>query len=605
MTPSTSIDTTNSTVVESPYSLDIEPTDVVSFVFSSGTASSRQKPQYFDTGRPSECFSLGQAETYVKQIGQGLQSLGLQPDDKVLVFSRNRLFFPVVLWGILAAGCVFTAASPSASVSELEYQLRDSQAKMLLTSPDSASVALDAAARLGLSRDKIYLFCDVDEDLSKYPPAVLQLRPWTDFWHRKEETSSWSWKRITTLEEATSTTAILNYSSGTTGFPKGVEISHYNVISNSAQLLHKRNLDPTTTQGRARVARLQTSGERWLAPLPMYHAFGQMYYCINAARQQAKVFIMARFDLSQYLLYLDIYRITFMTSVPTIMTMLTKHARPDTYNLHAVEMVTSGSAPLSPELARKFEQMYLRRGVQVKQGWGLTETTCSITGFAPDDVDDGRSIGWLNPNCRAKIVPLPDQDRDRDFAASTPSGLTATPNTGEIWVSGPNVMKGYYRKPRETAEVIVVEDGIRWLRTGDVGYIDKRGCLYIVDRLKELIKVKGLQVAPAELELALVSHPDVAEAAVVGAKINGAEYPRAFVVRRAGSVTVTEQELIDLIKQRFAPHKWLTGGVFFIDAIPRTGSGKVMRRHLQPGTGAGSQASLASVSQSPSRQSKL
>ncbi|KAL2809217.1 hypothetical protein BJX63DRAFT_445405 [Aspergillus granulosus] len=554
-------------MIQSPHQIDIPTTDVASFVFSSGTATSRETPQYFDAANPSKNFSLAQAEGYVKRIASGLQTLGLKPNDKVLLYSNNGLFFPVLLWAVIAGRFVFTAASPSASVTELEYQLRDSEAKLVLAGPDQIAVALDAASRVGLQSDQVYLFCD-PEDVNQSTPRAP--RPWTDIWRPAAEAQSWRWRKIETLEEAQETTAIINYSSGTTGLPKGVEISHYNAVANSTQLLYKRTLLSNDPKSRARKERLDTAGDRWLAPLPMYHAYGQTYYCLNAARLGAKVFVMGAFDVQKYLLYMDIYRINFMASVPAIMATLAKQSNAGWYNLRAVEQVTSGSAPLSADLGNIIQKMYLRPETLVKQGWGMTEATCSITGFSPDEEDDGRSIGYLNPNCFARIEPVDD----RDFSGVAPKGAVV----GEIWVSGPNVMKGYYKKPAATLETIKLADGHRWLRTGDIGYADEVGRLHIVDRLKELIKVKGLQVAPAELEQYLLTHEDVADAAVVGAKVDGGEYPRAFVVRKEG--TATESDLFDMIKAHFAPHKWLTGGVYFIDKIPRTGSGKIMRRHL-------------------------
>ncbi|KAL3452152.1 hypothetical protein BJX65DRAFT_303864 [Aspergillus insuetus] len=575
-------------MIKSPLTVPIPTTDVASFVFASGTPESRAAPQYFDAAAPStKCYSLAEAKVFTKQIAKGLRDRAhLEPDDKLLLISSNSLFFPVLLWGVLAGGFVFTAAAPVASVAELEYQLRDSGAKIVLVGEAQIPVALEAAARVGLSRDKVYLFQDPTGEPGT-PYAGSSLRPWTDLWAPAAEVQNWSWREITTLDEAMQTTAIINYSSGTTGLPKGVEISHYNAVANSMQLLAKRDQVADTPKGRARKVRMQMSGDRWLAPLPMYHAYGQAYYCMNAARLGAKVFIMKSFDIQKYLLYMDIYRINFMVSVPAIMATLVKQPNAKNYNLHAVETVTSGSAPLSPDLGRAIEKLYLRPGVSVKQGWGMTETTCSITGFSPDDEDDGRSIGWLNPNCAARIEPL--EDRDFQGASSAPPGTTV----GEIWVAGPNIMKGYFEKPAATAEAIVECDGLRWLKTGDIGYIDERGCLYIVSRLKELIKVKGLQVAPAEIEQYLLTHPDVTDAAVVGAQIKGGEYPRAFVVRREGG-RVTDTELVDMVKERFAPHKWLTGGVCFIESIPRTGSGKVVRRMLAglAGDEAGSRAKL-------------
>ncbi|KAL4986752.1 hypothetical protein BDW68DRAFT_197828 [Aspergillus falconensis] len=554
-------------VLNSPLQIPIPITDAVSFVFTSGTATTRQTPQNFDASNPSKNFSLAQAEVFVKQIAKGLEDLGLQPNDKVLLYSHYALFFPVLLWGVLAGRCVFTAVAGGASASEAEYQLRDSDAKIVLAGPEQVSVALDAASRVGIPRDSVYLFCDTD-DVSMY--LSLPVQPWTRIWRPAEEVRSWSWKRIQTPKEAQETTAIINYSSGC--------ISHYNVVANSAQLLAKRATVSDDHNGRSRKERLDMAGDRWLAPLPMYHAYGQAYYCLNAARPGAKVFIMKSFNVQQYLLYMDIYRINFMASVPAIMATLAKQPNASRYNLSAVETVTSGSAPLSAELGRIIERLYLRPGVTVKQGWGMTETTCSITGFAPDDEDDGRSIGWLNPNCTSRIERI----EGRDFSGVVPDGV----DVGEIWVAGPNVMKGYYKNPIATKATIVEEDGMRWLKTGDIGYFDHRGCIYIVDRLKVYSprptiriygKLTGLQEL-IKLEQYLLTHPGVADAAVVGARINGAEYPRAFIVRKID--TVIESELFDMVKAQFAPHKWLTGGVYFIDQIPRTGSGKIIRRKL-------------------------
>ncbi|KAJ0415096.1 hypothetical protein BJY00DRAFT_294013 [Aspergillus carlsbadensis] len=471
---------TKPNMIKSPLKVPIPTTDVASFVFTSGTPESRSAPQFFDAAAPStKCYSLAEAEVFTKQIAKGLQDrASLHPDDKVLLCSGNCLFFPVLLWGVLAGRFVFTAAAPVASVAELEYQLRDSGAKLLLAGEAQAPVALDAAARVGLSRDRVYLFQDPADEASSTAHLATGLRPWTDLWAPVAEVQNWSWREITTLDEAMQTTAIINYSSGTTGLPKGVEISHYNAVANSMQLLEKRDQVADTPAGHTRKARMQMSGDRWLAPLPMYHAYGQAYYCMNAARLGAKVFIMKFFDIQKYLLYMDIYRINFMVSVPAIMATLAKQPNAKRYNLRAVETVTSGSAPLSPDLGRAIEKLYLRPGVSVKQGWGMTETTCSITGFAPDDEDDGRSIGWLNPNCAARIEPV--EDRDFQGASSAPPGTVV----GEIWVAGPNIMKGYFKNPAATAEAIVEQDGLRWLRTGDIGYIDDRGCLYIVGRLK-------------------------------------------------------------------------------------------------------------------------
>ncbi|SCO52654.1 related to 4-coumarate--CoA ligase [Fusarium fujikuroi] len=538
-------------VHKSPFELEIPNVDLATFIFSSGTRDSRSQPQYFDAENPALNFSLEQAEGWVKQWAKGLQDLGLRINDKVLLYSGNSLYFPIVFWGVVASGCAFTGCSPSSSVEELAYQLADSESRLLVAGPGYLDKALMAADKVGLPRTNVLVFTDL-QDTVLYPS-----RSWTDVWASEEHAKSWKWRTFSSKEEAQSASAAINYSSGTTGLPKGAEISHYNIISNSAQVAFKRNMVAETRSGRERKERLGFSGERWLAPLPMFHAYGQAYYCTTAAVTGCKVFIMPKYDIQKYLLFLDIYRITFLTGVPTLLVSLAKHPGAASFNLKAIETVVSGSAPLNPEIGSLVQRVYLRPDVQVKQGWGLTETTCSATGFAPDDIDDGRSIGWLNPNIMAKIVPVEEYEFE--------DGAKIPYSVGEIWISGPNIMKGYYRRPQETNAAIVTEGNNRWFRTGDIGY--------------ELIKVKGLQVAPAEIEQTLLTHHKIIDAAVVGEKRHDGEYPKAFVVKAPGQA-LTEKEVQEYIQTRMSRHKWLTAGVVFLAEIPKTHSGKVKRRLL-------------------------
>jgi acyl-CoA synthetase (AMP-forming)/AMP-acid ligase II len=210
---------------------------------------------------------------------------------------------------------------------------------------------------------------------------------------------------------------------------------------------------------------------------------GQAYFCLTAPRIGAKVYITSKFSMDGYMLYLDIYRITFMNAVPTIYNKMARLTNPAKYNLKAVENVTNGSAPLEPAIGQQVAAKFLPADTKVKQGWGMTETTCSVTGFAMDDEDDGRSIGWLHPNCSAKICPVPGRKVE-----SVPGAKGAV---GEIWVAGPNIMKGYWKKPRQTEDTFAYEDGERWLKTGDIGYVDQRGCIYIVDRLKVCASIRS------------------------------------------------------------------------------------------------------------------
>ncbi|KAH7072426.1 hypothetical protein FB567DRAFT_584119 [Paraphoma chrysanthemicola] len=551
----------------SRYNVNVPKVDLLTFVFRAKDKTIRSRPQYFDAFRPERHYSLIEGEDFAKRIGSGLQQLGLESDDKVLLFSGNNLFFPALLWGVIAADCVFTAVSPTATRTELENQLRASEAKMLITSLDSVEISLKAASAVGIPQERVFVFCHPDDaaDVSR----STAIKPWTTFWASEADGALFNWKVSTDPEYLESKVVILNFSSGTTGPPKGVEITHANVVANSTQLVHYRTMSADIPEAYARKERLARSGERWLAPLPMYHAYGQIYYCVNAPLLAAKVYIMPRYEIRLLLLLLDVYRITLLTGVPTVLIQLSKQP-PGIFNMASLEYALTGSAPLGSDISKYIEQRYLPRGLVLRQGWGMTETTNSLSGFSPDDPVEGRSIGYLNPNCLGKIVPVEGQS----WADEVPAGI----EVGELWVSGANVMKGYFKNPRATAETIITEDGIRWLRTGDIAYFDDEGRIFIVDRLKELIKVKGLQVSPAEIEAAIVLHEGVADVAVVGAKVGGHECPRAFVVKKDESLD--ERTIHELVESKFAKHKWLSGGVYFIPELPKTPSGKTMKRHL-------------------------
>lgn len=197
---------------------------------------------------------------------------------------------------------------------------------------------------------------------------------------------------------------------------------------------------------------------------------------MNAVRLGVKVFIMQKYNIVDFLQLLDVYRITFMMLVPTIMTSINKQPYPSRYNLKSLEGVICGTAPWDLDTAKDFKKKYLRPDVQIKQVYGMTEITSSLLGFAPDDSNDGRSVGWLHANCMAKIVPLEEQE----FSQTVPHEYTA----GELWAAAPSVMKGYFKRPEETAKTIIYEDGQRWLRTGDIAYFDREGLCYVVGRQK-------------------------------------------------------------------------------------------------------------------------
>jgi len=270
-----------------------------------------------------------------------------------------------------------------------------------------------------------------------------------------------------------------------------------------------------------------------------------------------RVYMMPKFDFVEMLTCLQKYRITDLVLVPPIIVAMAKHPATKNFDLSSVQGAGSGAAPLGREVSEEFERLWPTGQVNVKQGWGMTEVTCAATTFAPDKRSDSFSVGELLANMEAKIV------LDEDGKIEAPQG-----ERGEIWVRGPNVMRGYWNKPAATKETLTA-DG--WLRTGDVAYVDKGNDFFIVDRKKELIKVKGLQVAPAELEAMLLEHPEVQDAAVIGVPHHGDEAPRAYIVPHTPDKAVPE--IAECIKtwlaERVSRHKRLEGGVHFIDAIPK------------------------------------
>lgn len=357
------------------------------------------------------------------------------------------------------------------------------------------------------------------------------------------EGRSFKWEELSP-QGVKDTIVALNYSSGTTGVPKGVMITHKNYVANAEQMELQARLEEGYEEIKART--------RLLCFLPMYHAMAQTIFGINAVKNLTPVYMMPRFDFLQMLEYVQKFRITSLVLVPPVVVAMAKHPATRKFDLSSVEKVGCGAAPLGREVCVELEKLWPPGRVNVKQGWGMTEVTCSAMGWNPNRHSESFSVGELNANCEAKLV---DEDGKE----------VAQGERGEIWVKGPNVMKGYWRKPEATKETIT-PDG--WLKTGDIAWYDKDGYFFIVDRKKELIKVKGNQVAPAELEALLLDHPAVSDVAVIGATVGFDEAPRAYVVLTEGK-QATEQEIQDWTAKQVAPHKRLTGGVRFVDAIPK------------------------------------
>lgn len=546
-------------VVKSRWSIPIPECSLQQWIFGSS-----KKPleggdgkAMVDADRPDTHFlTFEEYRLLGKRIGLGLQQAGLKPGDRVLLFSGNNVYFPSVFLGVVMAGGIFTGANPSFVARELAYQLRDSGASFLVAAKDSLEVAEQAAEEAGLPKERVYIF-DAEQDPRGNKPAPgakgrqRGLKHWTELIQADIETAaSWDWVEPS---DPKGTTCALNYSSGTTGVPKGVQISHYAYVANCEQVVFQAKLDSDY------VAKNKRS--RGLAFLPFYHAYGQTYFIANLPHQRITSYVMPKFDFLKMLQHIQKYRITSLTCVPPIIVALTKNPISRKFDLSSVEAIGSGAAPLAGDVSRECESLFKQNGVILTQGWGMTEVTCTCMAWDINALKPSAGVGELMPNCSAKIMDLD----------GTTEILEAN-KTGELWVSGPTLLSGYWKKPEATRETVAVDkDGTRWLKTGDVGFIEEYkagGIWHVVDRIKELIKVKGNQVAPAELEGVLLDHPAVTDAAVVGVTIDGEEYPRAYIEKTPGT-KATEKEIAEWMASKVTRYKRLNGGVVFVDVIPK------------------------------------
>ena len=300
----------------------------------------------------------------------------------------------------------------------------------------------------------------------------------------------------------------------------------------------------------------------------MFHAYGVMQSINLPPVLGSKVILMPRFIPRDFCAFIEKYKVREIATVPPVIVMLAKSELMDEFDLSSIDAVGCGAAPLGSDVQELFiKRMNEKRNgkppVKMTQGWGMSEVTCSLLGFKADENDLTGGVGYLNPNCEAKLI---DEDGKE---------VTKPNERGELLVRGPNITKGYLNNPEATKETF---DG-DWLKTGDVALVNEKGVFYIVDRRKELIKHGGFQVAPAELESVLLEHPSIIDAGVIGVEKNGNEYPRAYVV--TNDKNLKPKEVADWMSKRVAKFKWLTGGVKFIPEIPKNPSGKILRRELR------------------------
>ncbi|MFD9790223.1 4-coumarate--CoA ligase family protein [Streptomyces sp. NPDC059070] len=482
------------------------------------------------TGATSVSYAL--LDVRHRRVAAALAAAGVRKGEVVALHSPNSIHFPAVFYGATRAGASVTTVHPLATAEEFAKQIADSSARWIVTIAPLLETARRAAELSGCISE--IFVCDraeghrsvLDMYASTAPEPEVEIDPGEDV-------------------------AVLPYSSGTTGVPKGVMLTHRSIATNLAQLRPLVPMGP---------------GDRILAVLPFFHIYGLTALLNAPLRHGATVVVLPRFDLEQFLGAIEHHRITGLYVAPPIVLALAKHPAVAQYDLSSLEYVVSAAAPLDARLAAACSA---RLGLPpVRQAYGMTELSpgthaVPLSAASPPP----GTVGKLLPGTEMRILSLDEPGRD-----------AAAGEEGEIAIRGPQVMKGYLGRPEATAEMIDAEG---WLRTGDVGRVDADGWLFVVDRVKELIKYKGFQVAPAELEALLLTHERIADAAVVGVPdADGAEIPCAYVVRAPGGPELSADEVMEFVAGRVAPYKKVRR-VEFVGGVPRAATGKILRRELR------------------------
>ncbi|KAF8653316.1 hypothetical protein AX16_004016 [Volvariella volvacea WC 439] len=507
-------------------------------------------------------------------FGWGLRHhphITLKRGDTVLIYSHNSLAWPVVLFGAVAAGLRATLANSAYNARELAYQYQDSGARLILTSEAGLPVVQemfkkelsqsqrDADAKIIVLSNSLAWAGGPSAPRNPEAKGLLHLEDFLGKGKLHEEEKFEG--------DLAKSTTYLCYSSGTTGKPKGVETTHQNITSVLSIVL------PLFPQ----VGPL-------LGILPFYHIYGAVQLLHHPFTCGSAVIIQPRFDPVAFCADIEKYKIAMALIVPPVLVVLARHPAVDQYDMSTLEVLFSGAAPLGASLTKQVAERLLskRKGkgpVHILQGYGLTETS-PTTHLVPKEDGERKmgSIGILLPNLEARLVV----DGDGDGAIDAKPG-----EPGELWLRGPSIMKGYLNNPTATKESIT-PDG--WFKTGDIARQDEEGFYYVVDRRKELIKYKGFQVPPAELESVLLTHPDIADAAVIGVESakEATELPRAYVVPADANKVKTELEKLTFeqgiqkwIEGQVARHKFLRGGVVVINTVPKSAAGKILRRELR------------------------
>ncbi|KAG6181293.1 hypothetical protein E4U34_004591 [Claviceps purpurea] len=546
--------------ITSEWTVDVPVIDIWTMYFATPKEYPPDHVLFID-GDTDHSYTYHDVKESSVQFGKGLKhNFNWQKGDVLAFFTPNCIDTPILTYGLHWAGGVASPANPTYTVDELARQLSDSKAAALVTQAPFLNKAVEAAQKAGIPLDRVLLMGDGKDASGKY-------RHWRDLTAKE----AWLQPRKTVVDPKKDL-AYLVYSSGTTGLPKGVMLTHYNLVANAYQ---SSRVDPKF---------LSWDSDSHLGVLPFFHIYGLSVALNITMNTGCRMVVLPKFDIEKACKLIEKHGLTFLYVPPPIVLALGKHPVVDKYDMKSLRWVNSGAAPLGVDLV---EAVWNRLSIGVKQGYGLSETSPITHTQLPDEWWKFQgSVGRLLPLMEAKIVDLDGKELPRGEA-------------GEILLKGPNVFHGYWNRP-DLKDETFTDDG--WYRTGDVGYACKRGHFYITDRIKELIKYKGFQVPPAELEAKLLARQDINDVCVIGVWNNEqhTEVPRAYVVVRP-DVQETEQlaqEITEWLAERVSPPKRLRGGLRFVKDIPKSASGKILRRVLkdqvkrEEGDGRGPKAKL-------------
>ncbi|KAF2430843.1 acetyl-CoA synthetase-like protein [Tothia fuscella] len=529
---------------KSPFpDLEIPNVDLWGFMFERKHKDFPDSKVIYRSVDSSRHYTFAEVKAAAIAFGEGLRGLwDWEMNDVLALYAPNDIDIPAIIYGTFFAGGIVTPANPAYSADELAYQLSNSGAKAIVTTKQFLPIALKGAEQCNIPKDRVILLgAEKDENhVVKHWSSICNISKSTRYRRRKANPEK--------------DLAFLAYSSGTTGLPKGVMLSHRNVVS-----------DVLMIEG-AVGKWYNHESDKFLGVLPFFHIYGLTGLVHQILHRGIELVVMPAFNIEVFLNAIQEHKITFIYVAPPVIVRMARDPIVEKFDLSSVKMITSGAAPLTKELV---DAVWKRLKIKINQAYGLSETS-PMTHTQPWDewYSSVGSVGKMFPNMTAKYISAEGEE-------------LGPGKSGELWLGGPNIFKGYWKNEEATKDSLT-PDG--YFKTGDVGYQDESHNFYITDRVKELIKYKGFQVAPAELEGKLMDHPNVDDCAVIGIQDeeNHTEIPRAYVVPGGhGKEEKHAKEIVDWIHEKVANHKRLRGGVVFIDEVPKSASGKILRRVLK------------------------